>query len=157
MDVVVAWRPGGRAHRTAHLPRRLRSAAAVSVGGRAVIIVGGLSGGVPSRTILRFDPDRHRVRAIGQLPVALAHSGLGTLGGLVFAIGGRGAGPGSETRAIYAIDPTNGRVRFAGSLPVGLADPAVVTVSGRILVAGGIARSGSVQNTVFEVSLPPGR
>jgi hypothetical protein len=153
LDSVLAYQPGGSPHRTAHLPAPLRFATATAVKG-AVIIAGGISGGAASRNILRFDPNSHRVTKIGQLPTALAHAGAATLGGLVFVVGGRGSGPGSETRAIYAIDPATGASRFAGTLPVGLADAAVAVVGDRILIAGGVNRAGKVQSGVLDLLLP---
>jgi N-acetylneuraminic acid mutarotase len=107
---------------------------------------------VPTRTILRFDPATHRTAPIGQLPAALAHAGAAALGGLVFVIGGRGAGPASATRAVYAIDPATGSVRFAGALPVGLSDVAVATVGDRILIAGGTDRAGRTVDGVLALS-----
>ena len=68
----------------------------------------------------------------------VGHAAAATIGGLVFVIGGRSNGPGTQTRAIYAIDPATGDVRFAGTLPVGLSDPAVATSEDSILIAGGL-------------------
>ncbi len=153
LDGVFAWQPGGAVHRTAHLAAGLRYASAASVGD-VVIIAGGVSGTTTSRSILRFDPARHRVTQIGQLPVALAHAAAASLGGLVFVIGGRRGGPGTATRAIYAIDPATGAARFAGALPAPLADAAAARVGDRILIAGGSNRAGRVQSAVLALQLP---
>ncbi|MGI8803689.1 MAG: hypothetical protein ACR2KV_16235 [Solirubrobacteraceae bacterium] len=74
---------------------------------------------------------------------------MAALGGLVFVIGGRGAGGAGASRAIFAVDPATGLARFAGALPAGLADAAAANVGDRILVAGGTDRSGAAQSAVF--------
>ncbi|MCA1656661.1 MAG: hypothetical protein LC713_02955 [Actinobacteria bacterium] len=154
LDGVVAWKPGGPAHQTAHLPIGLEFAAAAG-SGDVVIIAGGVSRGKASRSIFRFDPAKHTVERIGQLPIPLGHAAAAAVDGLVFVLGGRTDGPGSQTRAIYAIDPVNGSTRFAGALPAGLSDAAAAVVEGGILVAGGTNRAGKVQSSVLAVTLPP--
>jgi N-acetylneuraminic acid mutarotase len=94
------------------------------------------------------------VTEIGQLPVPLSHAAAGTIGGEVFVVGGRAAGPNTQTRAIYRVDPDTGGSSYAGQLPIALSDVAIASVDGKLLVAGGITRSGHVQRAVYELSVP---
>jgi N-acetylneuraminic acid mutarotase len=160
LDTILAWRPGASAAVVGRLPRGLRYAAIAATGSR-VIIAGGSTEAVgsteahASRAILRFDPSTGRVTQIGSLPAPLTHSSAASLGGTVYAIGGRGSAPGSQTAAILAIDPASGRVRHVGDLAQPLSDAAVATVGGHILIAGGQSTAGT-QTAIYELASLPG-
>jgi YVTN family beta-propeller protein len=156
LDTIVAWRPGSVAHVIAHLPFALRYAAVAVADGELVIAGGSLENGTASSAVLEFDPRRHVVHEIAQLPAPTTHAAAAAIGGIVYLIGGRGANLGSVTNRIVAIDPATDRVRAAGTLGTARSDLAAVGLGRTILLAGGSAATGT-QATLSELSREPGR
>jgi DNA-binding beta-propeller fold protein YncE len=143
LNTILAWRPGAAPRVVARLPVALRYAAVTAAGGRLVIAGGSTPNGTASRVVLAFDPARHAVKAIAELPAPLTHAAAATLNGIAYVIGGRGASVGSPVGRVSAIDPASGRLRPAGTLATPRSDLAAVTVPGGILLAGGRSVAGT--------------
>lgn len=156
LDTILSWRPGRAPTVAGRLPRALRYAAVASARDRLIVIGGSTASGTASRDVLAFDPRTRRTRSIGRLPAGLTHAGAATMGGYVFAIGGRGARPDTPTDRVLSIDPVSGRVRQAGRLPRPLSDVAATSTTGGILVLGG-RTGGHPVDTVTRLAPAPRR
>lgn len=153
-DTILRYTPGSGTRVVGRVPVALRYAA-VTMAGKAVIIVGGSTpAGTASSAIYRFNPATGQVRQIGSLPRPLTHAGVATLGGYVYVVGGRGSDSTSQTAAIWSINPTTGRVRAAGALPAPTSDAGVIGLGSAIVVAGGRTAAGT-QSAVGELTPTP--
>ena len=144
LDTIVAWRPGSRARVVARLPSPLRYAAVTAVAGRVVIVGGSLRNGTASTAVIAYLPGQRRVEAIGRLPAPTTHAAAATIGNVAYAIGGRGATPGSTSARVVAIDPRTRVIRPAGSLAAPRSDLAAATIGRTILLAGGRDAGGTL-------------
>jgi hypothetical protein len=119
-----------------------------------VIIAGGRAESGPTRAVYRFAPSTGRVTRIGTLPQGLMHASAGTLGGVMYVVGGIGRN-GAAVDSVLAVS-ADGRVHRAATLPAPLSDAGVASLPGRIVVIGGTSGSGPTR-TVLQISLgsPP--
>ena len=148
---IVAVDPRGRTRVAGSLPRPLRYAAVAATGGR-VVIAGGTSGTRAQRAVLSFDPSTGRIRQIATLPRPLTHAAAAPLAGRVCLIGGRGDSLDSQTSDVWAIAPNGGALQRVAGLPLALSDVGAARAGKAIVVAGGRDRSGTVHDTILELT-----
>jgi DNA-binding beta-propeller fold protein YncE len=148
LNTIVAWKPGRASRVVAHLPFTLRYAAVTVLAGRLVIAGGSLEHGSASNLVLEYTPGGHVVR-LGRLPQPTTHAAAASLHGVVYVIGGRGAGLDTPNRRIVAVTLA-GHIEMAGALRTPRSDLAAVSVGDGILLAGGRSNAGT-QGTLSEL------
>jgi N-acetylneuraminic acid mutarotase len=127
--------------------------AAAAAGGK-VYFVGGRQNLGNVDVVEELDPAGPTLRRVAGLPTARGGLGAATLGGLVYAVGGEGFGPGAPPNGVFpeveVYDP--GRDRWSAATPMrtprhGLG---VVSLEGRIFAIGGGTRSGLGASDIVE-------
>jgi YVTN family beta-propeller protein len=117
-----------------HLPSAIQDAAAASMAGTGIALLGGLGS-----TDLSLDEAlvaRHgTARSLGHLPRALHDAPGVRLGGSIYVFGG-GDGVG-QLASITGIDLATGQTRLAGELPSASSDSAAAGLDGSAYVVGG--------------------
>jgi len=126
------------------LPAARADGAALTAGGR-VLLVGGGRGGVPDGAVLATS-DGVRFTKIGRLAIPVRYGAVVAVGNAVYVFGGATAT--GDTSAIQRIDLTTGAVRVVGHLPHAMSEAAGFVLNGRVLLAGGM-RGGRPTTTVY--------
>ena len=130
---LAAADPVLRRRRIGMLPAALQDAAAVSLGGERLVLLGGLDGEDTSTaaiTILAAG----RAASAGELPAAQHDAQGASLGGEVYVFGG---GQFSSYDHILRYEPGSGRVSPVGQLPQPASDVAVTTLGNTAYIVGG--------------------
>jgi len=110
-----------------------------------LIVVGGLRfpalGGLAVATAI-YDPATNAWRKGAPIPTLRDHLTAQTVGGIVYAIGGRPVDPDRNYRIVEAYDPKTDRWSTKDSMPTARADIGSTVVDGKIHVFGGESRAG---------------
>ncbi len=114
------------------LPQPQHDAQGAALGGDVYVFGGGDLTELDH--IVRFDPARHTVSTVGQLPRASSDVGVTEVGGTAYIVGGYDGT--SWLNTILAWRPGS-PARVAGHLPVGLRYAGVTAVDGDVLIVGG--------------------
>jgi len=117
------------------LPAPASRVAAVALGGRRVMLLGGLSGGSSSDQILAGTP--RRLRRVGTLPIPSHDDAAVVLGNTVYLLGG---GQATSSDPVVRIT-SGGRARRAGTLGDPLSDLGAAAVGKTAYIAGGYTGS----------------
>lgn len=156
LTTILSWHPGVPVTVAGTLPGGgLRYAAAAAIDGEIVIAGGATPTGV-SKQVYLFNPANKKVQALAQLPSALEWASAGTLGDLVYVIGGE---PGPETtpvNTIYSIDPISKQVSNAGTLPEPLAEAAEVELGGNTIYLSGGYSGTAALTSIYALTVKTG-
>jgi N-acetylneuraminic acid mutarotase len=129
-----------------HLPAIRADLAAVTVGGKVVLVGGGTTTFYDRRVLTTIDGIHFAV--VATLLVGVRYPAVATAGGLVYVIGG--STPSGDSTAIQAIDPRSGSVRLIGHLVQGLSHASAFVVGGTLFIAGG-RTGGRAQDALLEL------
>jgi hypothetical protein len=142
-DVTMAPEPAFRG-RAADLPAP-RTEVAGAVWEDRIIVVGGLDelGAASERTDI-YDPDTDTWAAGPDLPVALHHTGVATMGERVYVVGGY-ADPGGWTpqQAVWSLGPDEESWQPEPDLVTPRGALAVVSTGDRLVAMGGVGPGGA--------------
>lgn len=145
-----SWAPGEAAWRSeGTMPGTARGASGVAVLGGAIYVVGGQDGGRTTGASDRFDPATGRWEALPPIPTPANHLVAGAIGGLVYAVGGRGAGISAHTREVWALDPNGRSWSPRAAMPTSRAGCAGAVIGGRLVVIGGEGNPAPGSRGVF--------
>jgi hypothetical protein len=122
-----------RQRRIGTLPAPLQDAAAVSLGGERMVLLGGLDSSDTSTTTITVLSAGH-ASSDGRLPEAQHDAQGANLRGDLYVFGG---GQFSSYDHILRFDPASGRVSVVGHLPQPASDVAVTTLGGVAYIVGG--------------------
>jgi hypothetical protein len=114
-----------------HLPAQTSRLVAVPIGGRRVLVAGGLVDGASTDQILEGPPN-HLV-AVGKLPAPTHDAAAVDLGGTVYVLGG---GDLASTDAVDSVSP-GGHAKRTGSLGEPLSDLGAAVIGPYAYIAGG--------------------
>lgn len=127
--------------------------AAVAVNGGFIWVLGGERSGAEVDAVQRINLRTGIAQVVGQLPVALGHASLVSMGDRMLLVGGRTTGS-SLTAAMWWFDPATERFTKAGSLPTPLSDSAVVTDARHAYLVGG--ETPNVSDRVLRLTFTTG-
>jgi hypothetical protein len=130
---LAAADPVLRRRRIGMLPAALQDAAAVSLGGERLVLLGGLDASDTSTAALTVIA-AGRAESAGELPAAQHDAQGASLGGQVYVFGG---GQFSSYDHILRYEPGSGRVSLVGQLPQPASDVAVTTLGNTAYIVGG--------------------
>jgi N-acetylneuraminic acid mutarotase len=130
---------GGRWRSLPSMPSG-RAAAGAAVVNRSIYVVGGVGPRGVVRTMLVYDTVRRRWRARPG-PAAREHLGVTSLGGRVYAVGGRVSG--RPFSLVHRWDPGTARWSGLASLPEPRGGTAAGVAAGRIVSAGAESAAGT--------------
>lgn len=115
-----------------------RGAGIVAAVDGILYVVGGLRGGMAVPDVSAYDPVGDTWDAqLSPLPEARDHLVGATVGGSIYAVGGRAASIAAISGRVDRYDPVNDAWQPAASMVTPRAGAAAAVVQGRILVAGG--------------------
>lgn len=109
---------------------------AVTIGGGAIWVFGGMVGTEPSATIQRIDLATRAVSSPGKLPAAMSAAMAFTLNDNVFVAGGRTAA--GRNDSVLRFDPVTATTAEAAKLPNPLSDAGVAVVGSTAYLLGGM-------------------
>jgi len=134
-----------------NLPAPRADLGAMSIGNSAIVIGGGASG-VLDRQVLATEDGVH-FRTLATLVAGVRYAAVAETGGLIYVIGGVGAG--GDREEIQRIDPATGMVDVIGRMPQPISHASAMVIGGRILVVGGRS-AGNAQDAVWQVDVGTG-
>lgn len=123
---------------------------AVAVADGAIYVFGGVTGGVDTRSVQRFDPATRKTTIVGQLPQPWSHAGAVTIGGAIYVLGGFANN--TVTAQILRFDVKTHAVQPAGALPAPVSDAAVVTVGDTSYLIGGQGPNRATLSSVVAIT-----
>jgi hypothetical protein len=134
-----------------HLPAARADLSAVSIGASAFVIAGGVSGALDRRVLATEDGAHFRV--VATLLQGVRYAAVAEAGGLIYVIGGVGAG--GDRTDIQRVDPATGTVDVIGQMPNPISHASALVRDGRILVIGGRS-GGKAQDAIWQVAVGTG-
>ena len=126
-------------HGLTPLAAPVQDATAAAVGGRRVMLLGGLTAADTSRTDIHI-VDGHRDRRVGSLPVALHDTAAVRIGSAVYLFGG-GTNAGTQSDAIVRVPTNGGTPSDIGRLPAPSSDQSAAAIDGTAYIVGGYTGS----------------
>jgi hypothetical protein len=117
--------------------------------GNTIWLVGGHAGDRTTSALYRIDATTGKVTPSGRFIEPLADSGVVSVAGTTYLVGGV-SGTRVATAVLSYAPPSD--VEIVTRLPIGVSDPSVVAVGGLIYVAGGATQSGGASKAVFVVN-----
>ena len=141
----------GVAQRIGSLPAARADLSAVVVGSSAIVVAGGASG-LLDRRILATEDGVH-FHPLATLIVGVRYAAVAEVGGLIYVIGGAGAG--GDRTEIQRIDPVSGKVDEIGRMPRPISHASAMVIGGQLLVAGGRS-AGKAQDAIWQVDASTG-
>ncbi len=123
-------------------------AAAVADG--AIYVFGGVTGGVDTRSVQRFDPATRKTTVVGQLPQPWSHASAVTIGGAIYVLGGFANN--TVTAQILRFDVKTHAVQPVGALPVPVSDAALVTIGDTSYLVGGQGSNRATLSSVVAIT-----
>ena len=132
LPAVPSDPPSGSVRQIGTLPQPLSKASAVALPGGTLMVLGGETNGVSTRSVLVGAPAA--LRAVGRLPVPTHDAAAAPVGGSVLLFGG---GQAVSTDAIVRVAPSGRAAARAGHLDEPLSDLGAVAIGGRAYLVGG--------------------
>ncbi len=129
-------------------PVRYPAAAAVADG--SIYVFGGVTGGVDTRSVQRFDPATRKTTVVGQLPQPWSHASAVTIGGAVYVLGGFANN--TVTAQILRFDVKTHAVQPVGALPAPVSDAALVTIGDTSYLVGGQGSNRATLSSVVAIT-----
>ncbi len=123
-------------------------AAAVADG--AIYVFGGVTGGVDTRSVQRFDPATRKTTVVGQLPQPWSHASAVTIGGAIYVLGGFANN--TVTAQILRFDVKTHAVQPVGALPAPVSDAALVTIGDTSYLIGGQGSNRATLSSVVAIT-----
>ncbi len=151
VSVVQQIDSSGVSHVIGHLPATRADLSAVSIGSSAIVVGGGASG-LLDRRVLATEDGIH-FRLLGTLQVGVRYAAVAESGGLIYVIGGVGAG--GDRTEIQRIDPVTGNVTVIGNMPDSISHASAMIIGGRMLVVGG-RHGAQAQDTIWQLDVATG-
>lgn len=126
-----------------------RGASGVAEIGGKIYVAGGLRGQSVTN-FSAYDPAANSWQPLPDLPLALDHLAAGAVGGVFYALGGRGGGIGGVSAAVHAFDPMDGGgwTRKA-DMPTARGGVAGAVLGGKVYVLGGEGNPAPGSQGVF--------
>ncbi len=135
-SVVQALQPGTVARLAGNLPTA-RADLSVAAAGPEAIVVGGLNGTSPARTVLATH-DGSTFRPVAELASPVRYAAVAVVGDFLYVFGGEWSA--SPFTAIERITLSSGKVDVVGKLPQGLSHAVAITLGGEIWLLGGLSQ-----------------
>lgn len=148
----AAWAWDGRSWRRAPRPPEPRAAAAAAVAAGRLHVVGGVGPDGLARTTLVLDLATLRWSTIPG-PQPREHLAAVAAGGLVFALGGRTGGLGTNVATVEALDPRIGSWSLRPPVPHPRGGTGAAAIAGRIVSVGGEELGGTIASVyAFDIA-----
>jgi N-acetylneuraminic acid mutarotase len=127
-----------------------RGAAMVAAIGKVIYVAGGLRSGAVA-DVSSYDTESDEWTARPAMDVPRDHGAGAAVGGIFYAVGGRGAAIGAHVPRLDAFDPATGQWSPRAPMPTSRAGAAVAVAKGRIVVIGGEGNANADTGVFAEV------
>jgi len=145
-SVVQRVDSDGVARVIGNLPGARADLGAVAIGNSAIVVGGGVPGGLAPEVLATEDGVQFRVVATLLSPVR--YPAVAEAGGRIYVIGGEGVA--GETADMQRIDLATGQVEVIGRMPNPISHASAMVIGGRIFVVGGRS-AGTAQDAIWQV------
>ena len=150
-SVVQRVDSDGVARVIGNLPGARADLGAVAIGNSAIVVGGGVPGGLAPEVLATEDGVQFRVVATLVSPVR--YPAVAEAGGRIYVIGGEGVA--GETADMQRIDLATGEVEVIGRMANPISHASAMVLDGRIFVVGGRS-AGTAQDAIWQVDAVTG-